>query len=59
MLVKPEVSELLFSNVIVNIAGRKDSEIDLCKIISYKVIFAWGLHNHICLFGSFVSWLDA
>ncbi|KAH6798041.1 Serine/Threonine-kinase ATM-like protein [Perilla frutescens var. hirtella] len=37
VLVKSEVSELLFSNVIVNIAGRKDSEVDLCKIISFKV----------------------
>ncbi|KAL6513039.1 hypothetical protein OROMI_034636 [Orobanche minor] len=37
VLVKSEVAELLFSNVIVNIAGRKESDIDLCKIISLKV----------------------
>ncbi|XP_047965261.1 serine/threonine-protein kinase ATM [Salvia hispanica] len=37
VLVKSEVSELLFSTIVVNIAGRKDSEADLCKIISFKV----------------------
>ncbi|KAK4479331.1 hypothetical protein RD792_014843 [Penstemon davidsonii] len=37
VLVKSEVAELLFSNVIVNVAGRKDSDIDLCKVISLKV----------------------
>ncbi|KAI3454494.1 hypothetical protein Pfo_011157 [Paulownia fortunei] len=37
VLVKSEVAELLFSNVIVNIAGRKDSIVDLCKVISLKV----------------------
>lgn len=46
VLVKSEVSELLFSNVIVNIAGRKDSDVDLCKVISLKVICACFLHNH-------------
>lgn len=45
VLVKSEVSELLFSTIIVNIAGRKDSEVDLCKIISFKVTDAWLLHN--------------
>ncbi|XP_020548356.1 serine/threonine-protein kinase ATM [Sesamum indicum] len=37
VLVKSEVAELLFSNVIVNIASRKDSDVDLCKVISLKV----------------------
>ncbi|KAL0315150.1 UNVERIFIED_CONTAM: Serine/threonine-protein kinase ATM [Sesamum calycinum] len=37
VLVKSEVAELLFSNIIVNIAGRKDSDVDLCKVISLKV----------------------
>ncbi|KAK4394662.1 Serine/threonine-protein kinase ATM, partial [Sesamum angolense] len=37
VLVKSEVAELLFSNIIVNIAGRKDSDVDLCNIISLKV----------------------
>ncbi|KAL6493547.1 hypothetical protein OROGR_032326 [Orobanche gracilis] len=37
VLLKSEVAELLFSNVIVNIAGKKDSDIDLCKVISLKV----------------------
>ncbi|KAK4479334.1 hypothetical protein RD792_014846 [Penstemon davidsonii] len=37
VLVKSEVAELLFSNVIVNVAGRKDSDVDLCKVISLKV----------------------
>ncbi|PIN15510.1 Non-specific serine/threonine protein kinase [Handroanthus impetiginosus] len=37
VLVKFEVAELLFSDVIVNLAGRKDSDVDLCKVISLKV----------------------
>ncbi|GFP92353.1 serine/threonine-protein kinase atm [Phtheirospermum japonicum] len=37
VLVKSEVAELIFTNVIVNIAGRKESDIDLCKVISSKV----------------------
>ncbi|KAL8457793.1 hypothetical protein ACS0TY_035608 [Phlomoides rotata] len=36
-LVKSEVSELLFSNIIVNIAGKKDPDVGLCKVISLKV----------------------
>ncbi|GER56830.1 serine/threonine-protein kinase ATM [Striga asiatica] len=37
VLVKSEVAELLFPEVIVNIAGRKGSNIDICKVISLKV----------------------
>ncbi|KAL3628823.1 hypothetical protein CASFOL_027869 [Castilleja foliolosa] len=37
VLVKSEVAELIFTNVIVNIAGRKESDIDLCKVISLKL----------------------
>ncbi|KAL7139007.1 hypothetical protein ABFS83_09G021400 [Erythranthe nasuta] len=37
VLVKSEVAELLFSDVILNIAGRKDSNVDLCNVISLKV----------------------
>ncbi|CAA0826719.1 ataxia-telangiectasia mutated, partial [Striga hermonthica] len=37
VLVKCEVAELLFPKVVVNIAGRKGSNIDICKVISLKV----------------------
>ncbi|KAI3684521.1 hypothetical protein L6452_33745 [Arctium lappa] len=36
-LLKAEVAELLLSNVMVNLAKRKDLDIDLCKLISLKV----------------------
>lgn len=57
VLVKSEVSELLFSTIIVNIAGRKDSEVDLCKIISFKVIISCHSHNHLIVWIiCFMTW---
>ncbi|GJU96059.1 serine/threonine-protein kinase ATM isoform X1 [Tanacetum coccineum] len=38
VLLKSEVAELLLSNVMVNLAKRKDLDIDLCKLISEKVL---------------------
>ncbi|KAI5683411.1 hypothetical protein M9H77_04639 [Catharanthus roseus] len=37
VLVKSEVAELLLPNVIVNLAGRKDLDVDLCKLITSQV----------------------
>ncbi|XP_077244126.1 serine/Threonine-kinase ATM-like protein isoform X2 [Tasmannia lanceolata] len=37
VFLKSEVAELLFPNVLVNIAGRKDLNSDLCQIISMQV----------------------
>lgn len=37
VLVKAEVAELLFPNVIVNLAGRKDLAHDFCRLISMQV----------------------
>ncbi|XP_022845090.1 serine/threonine-protein kinase ATM isoform X2 [Olea europaea var. sylvestris] len=37
VLVKSEVAELLFCNVIVNLAGRTDLDVDICRLISLKV----------------------
>ncbi|KAL8261037.1 hypothetical protein R6Q59_025086 [Mikania micrantha] len=37
VLLKAEVAELLLSNVMVNLAKRKNLDIDLCKLISVKV----------------------
>ncbi|XP_073048592.1 serine/threonine-protein kinase ATM isoform X17 [Primulina eburnea] len=37
VLVKSEVAEFLFPYVIVNVAGRMDLDVDLCKLISLKV----------------------
>ncbi|XP_010663180.1 serine/threonine-protein kinase ATM isoform X4 [Vitis vinifera] len=37
VLLKAEVAELLLPNVIVNLAGRKDLAVDLCKLISSQV----------------------
>ncbi|KAL3529546.1 hypothetical protein ACH5RR_008868 [Cinchona calisaya] len=36
-LVKSEVARLLLPNVMVNLAGRKDLDVDLCKLISFQV----------------------
>nr|XP_027123123.1 serine/threonine-protein kinase ATM isoform X2 [Coffea arabica] len=36
-LVKSEVAELLFPSVMVNLAWRKDLDVDLCKLISFQV----------------------
>ncbi|KAJ0603861.1 putative non-specific serine/threonine protein kinase [Helianthus annuus] len=38
VLLKAEVAELLLSNVMVNLAKRKNVDIDLCKLISVKVM---------------------
>ncbi|KAK9073522.1 hypothetical protein SSX86_007846 [Deinandra increscens subsp. villosa] len=38
VLLKAEVAELLLSNVLVNLAKRKNLDIDLCKLISVKVM---------------------
>ncbi|KAK1427643.1 hypothetical protein QVD17_16334 [Tagetes erecta] len=38
VLVKAEVAELLLSNVMVNLAKRKNLDVDLCKLISMKVM---------------------
>ncbi|XP_076932541.1 serine/threonine-protein kinase ATM-like isoform X2 [Bidens hawaiensis] len=38
VLLKAEVAELLLSNVMVNLAKRKNSDTDLCKLISVKVM---------------------
>lgn len=35
---KAEVAEILFPNVMVNLAGRKNLNFDLCKLISSKVL---------------------
>lgn len=40
VLLKSEVAELLLPNVMVNLAGKKDLDVDLCKLISSQV----GLH---------------
>ncbi|XAR50182.1 Non-specific serine/threonine protein kinase [Bertholletia excelsa] len=37
VLLKAEVAELLLPNVVVNLAGRKNMDLDLCKIISFQV----------------------
>ncbi|CAI9106195.1 OLC1v1005280C2 [Oldenlandia corymbosa var. corymbosa] len=37
VLVKSEVAELLLPSVMVNLAGRKDLDVDLCKVISLQV----------------------
>jgi ataxia telangiectasia mutated family protein len=39
VLLKAEVAELLLPSVIVNLAGRKDTDVDLHKIISLQVVF--------------------
>lgn len=39
MLLKSEVAELLLPSVFVNLAGRKDMDVDLHKIISSQVVF--------------------
>jgi hypothetical protein len=39
VLLKAEVAELLLPSVIVNLAGRKDMDVDLHKIISLQVVF--------------------
>lgn len=46
VLLKAEVAELLLSNVMVNLAKRKNLDIDLCKLISVKVY----LVKFLCLF---------
>ncbi|KAI3512910.1 hypothetical protein L1887_20232 [Cichorium endivia] len=38
VFLKAEVAELLLSNVMVNLAKRRDLDIDLCKLISVKVV---------------------
>ncbi|KAK1388254.1 hypothetical protein POM88_016432 [Heracleum sosnowskyi] len=38
VLQKAEVAEILFPNVMVNLAGRKNLDFDLCKLISSKVL---------------------
>ncbi|XP_052181201.1 serine/threonine-protein kinase ATM isoform X3 [Diospyros lotus] len=37
VLVKPEVAELLLPDVVLNLAGRKNLDINFCKIISLQV----------------------
>ncbi|KAM7471306.1 hypothetical protein LguiA_009489 [Lonicera macranthoides] len=37
VFLKAEVAELLLPNVFVNLAGRKDLDFDICKLISFKV----------------------
>ncbi|KAI8543059.1 hypothetical protein RHMOL_Rhmol08G0189100 [Rhododendron molle] len=37
VMLKAEVAELLLPNVVVNLAGRKNLDIDLCRIISLQV----------------------
>jgi ataxia telangiectasia mutated family protein len=39
VLLKAEVAELVLPSVIVNLAGRKDTDVDLHKIISLQVVF--------------------
>ena len=45
VLLKSEVAELLLPNVIVNLAGRKDLAVDLCKLISSQVLLLRSLAN--------------
>lgn len=40
VMLKAEVAELLLPNVVVNLAGRKNLDIDLCRIISLQVIYS-------------------
>ncbi|KAL7154394.1 hypothetical protein ABFS83_04G230500 [Erythranthe nasuta] len=47
VLVKSEVAELLFSDVILNIAGSKDSNVDLCKIISLEASTRKCIESHV------------
>lgn len=37
MLAKAEVAELLLPSLVVNLAGRKDMDVDLLKLISLQV----------------------
>ncbi|KAJ0962868.1 hypothetical protein J5N97_027990 [Dioscorea zingiberensis] len=37
VLLKAEVAELIFPNVLMNLAGRVDSNVDICDLISVKV----------------------
>lgn len=39
VLQKAEVAELLFPDVVVNLSSRKNVDIDLCEVISLKVLF--------------------
>ena len=50
VLLKAEVAELLLPNVIVNLAGRKDLAVDLCKLISSQVLLLRSLANFFILF---------
>lgn len=46
VLMKAEVAELLLASIIVNLAGKKDMDVDLYKLISLQVV---SLFNF-CLF---------
>ncbi|KAG5562230.1 hypothetical protein RHGRI_005086 [Rhododendron griersonianum] len=47
VMLNAEVAELLLPNVVVNLAGRKNLDIDLCRIISLQIFYhldmAWNL----------------
>lgn len=38
-LLKPEVAQLLLPSVVVNLAGRKDIDVDVQKLISCQVAY--------------------
>ncbi|CAK9137602.1 unnamed protein product [Ilex paraguariensis] len=42
VLLKSEVAELVLPNVVVNLAGRKDLDVDLCKLISSQPRYLHG-----------------
>lgn len=48
VLQKAEVAELLFADVIVNLANRKNSDVDICELISLKVYFLM-IEYYFCL----------
>lgn len=55
VLLKAEAAELLLPSIFVNIAARKDMEIDLHKLISLQVTFyRWKLCSFSPLFVSFI-----
>ena len=59
MLLKAEVAELLLPSVIVNLAGRKDTDVDLHKIISLQVVFlSYLVSSKFIIFFTSIEYLD-
>lgn len=55
VMLKAEVAELLLPNVVVNLAGRKNLDIDLCRIISLQVIYSQTIMFNCQLLSCFCS----